>query len=1426
MKRKLFVVGACILSLCLNLGTQPLFADVVCPGSVTPRIAGQVNVGVLTNVSWYNTNLSWYTYSPQTLVVTNGSLVVWSNANFLLSDVWISTQTNSAGEPNIVGDMLNWYSGTNSPNYTFSHYFYATNFSSLQSAAFQTNIPSSPNYPVSGNFTVVPVNYRTKVNEAVTTNQSGVLLLVNSAPTIEILSPTNQQIYSELGIVHLEAVASDIDGTVPEGKLTFSLARTGLDGKTNQVGSISANGVPSDLGQLSQTSLWSIVDFAASTTRLTNGIVITNVTERYSVTNCVESVLLTSRTSRSWDLTNSQAGSYVLTVTATDDLGTTTVQERRFQVVPQPTVRFGAPTENARFLSNSNITLQVTNTLDQRARIENPDAPAWGITNLVLWSTNSIPGNPNLDGSISNPSTIAETNFAPNAVGDYTFFAQATDSFGFTNIPTRVNIRFTQAPSIRITSPPGVSETNFIVINTSTKLTALVEVDKSAKSVVFLAAPESASSGTNFVALTPAGSVTANSTNFLSSLDHTFTNQGYYQLKASLTDTNGFKAESTPIRLRVVRPPTLVLRTGDGRASYLTNSTFDVVADAEAYDDATLTSLYLPVSETNSIVSVTNKLSTRITRSYASNGSVQIDATVEDSRKLTASITLQLNIVESPKVSLALTQAGTANTNYFLDESPIRFTANAGLVSGQTLDPNKSGVSIYRGNTLVTNLTVSGTTPFTASNLLSANLDGSAYSAQAYAVDTNGYSGGYTGLSQLYPFNVVKRPTVTIDRPTENEPFLKDQSVTLAVTAVPGPGSSSSSITKVTLEAGAGASGPYTPLVITNSSAFNFDWLGAPVGTNRIRAIATDAYGFTNLPVVRSVRVITPPTIRGPAQGPIAGFAGEVVTFQPTFQGTTINGEQTTVVIQTAKVNGADVGQIAVVGTSVFLPPQATPGTHPLLLSGTFIVGGKTLNVESEGLQMVIQSRSLGLSATKDPDGTIQVIGDLSTNKTYPIYSSPSLPGPWTVYTNLPPGTELPRYTFRAPYTNSPSQFFSLLPSAVSVRSEQLNTVVNDQGRTLFGKRADISVVVSAPSAITNLYQNDTPEKVFVRFNSPTQTEALQAPLSGSVFSRSLNIPKESIGTTNIKATADLLYQRADYKILGPTSVVTNTVLEVVKSGEALIELATFADGSITNALSGTKNLDLTVGLDTPQDLTNVTYTFQSSGLTAFRSGVTSSLYSVTATNPAPAFATTISNATGVFLVSGLGNNSKGERVYMNQVAFAATNNGLRQIPPVTEADVSGPRMFPTISSAGTSALTVQLPDTFGKNPPNITGAANIVGMLKPPYTLTFTGSGGVYVYNQKRPGANIDLRLYPQLYHNGVLSPITTNQLSAVTDSTRAKFDFSISGLSLKSGDQVAVVFYLIPIVQDASKLTRGQGIPGSIEARVEAVTPLFTVP
>jgi probable HAF family extracellular repeat protein len=614
---------------------------------------------------------------------------------------------------------------------------------------------------------------------------------INQLPSVTLTTPTNGSVFVSPANIPLAATASDTDGTVTN--VTFLL------GGTTNLGSV---------GSAPFTTTWS----------------------------------------------NVLAGAYVLSASATDNLGGVTTSTSVNVVVsnPPPSVTLTAPTNNQFYLAPAIITL-TANASDPNGTVAKVDF-YFRSTNLIGTATSS-------------PYSLQWTNLA---TGSYPLTAVATDNEGATSTSAVVNISVSNSPpTVSITSPTN---------NTLFQALATIPITANAADANgTVAKVEYFYGGTNKIGEA-----------YTSPFSVTWSNvvAGTNLITAKATDNGGASTTSSAISVIINAQPTVSITNPVNNASFAPGS---ITINATAADsDGTISKVDFYYG-LNNLIGTDTSSPYSIVLSSAPFGTFPLTAKATDNRggvtvssPVTVSVGTNLSDFADSYVhdgtsassnfgtatSLLVETNGTAGNNsdtYFkFNTAGIINVTSARLNIYAAVSNTKDTLGVTACGTS-TNWTETGITwnnrPALGAIIASTNISGKTFAW--YTLDVTSYvqaqkaagsnvfslalhatnsTSGNVSLNskeatanrpylQLFASN--NPPTVTISSPTNYAFFTPGTNISISASASDADGS----IFQVQFFQGT------TSLGIKSSPPYTVTWTNAPPGAYALTAVATDNYG-------------------------------------------------------------------------------------------------------------------------------------------------------------------------------------------------------------------------------------------------------------------------------------------------------------------------------------------------------------------------------------------------------------------------------------------------------------------------------------------------------------------------------------------------------------------------------------------------------
>ncbi|MDP3514719.1 MAG: Ig-like domain-containing protein [Sulfuritalea sp.] len=400
----------------------------------------------------------------------------------------------------------------------------------------------------------------------------------NQLPTITLTSPAPNQIVVAPATLTVTANATDSDGTI--AKVAFYQGSTLIGTATTAPYSITWSNVPAgsysltavatdDKGGITTSAAVSVTVNALPVVTLTspNPDQMVNAPGSFTLTaNATDSdgmiakvefyqgaTLIGTATTAPYTVTwnNVPAGTYSLTVRATDNLGGSTTSSPVSVIVNAlPTVSLTSPTANAIIAAPASVTV-TANASDTDGSIAKVDFYQ-GAT-LIGTATTA-------------PYSITWSN-VPS--GSYSLTATATDNLGGQESSTPVPITVDAPPTVALTSPSagsvGIAPANFTLTANA------ADSDGTIAKVEFY-------SGTTPIGTTTTAPYT---------LSWNAVSPGNYSLTAIATDNLGLQTTSVPITISVIAnsPPTISLTSPTQNQSFKAPASITLTANASDPDN-------------------------------------------------------------------------------------------------------------------------------------------------------------------------------------------------------------------------------------------------------------------------------------------------------------------------------------------------------------------------------------------------------------------------------------------------------------------------------------------------------------------------------------------------------------------------------------------------------------------------------------------------------------------------------------------------------------------------------------------------------------------------------------------------------------------------------------------------------------------------
>ena len=505
----------------------------------------------------------------------------------------------------------------------------------------------------------------------------------------------------------------------------------------------------------------------------------------------------------SYTWTNVAAGSYSLTVKATNSLNQVTTSAAVPIVVNNiPTVSLTSPAANTSVAGKATVTLSATasDTGGSIAKVE-----FFNGSTLIATDTTS-------------PYSYSWTGVAP---GTYTITAKATDNLGGTKTTAPVTLTVTNPLTTSVTAPANNA------------------VFTSGAAITVSANAATTKSGTTIskVEFYQGSTLIGSDTTSPYSISWTGAALGTYSVTAKVTDSQGLTQTSSPITVKVqAAAPTISLTSPANNASFIAPANISLTANATANGSGNSISK-VEYFQGTSLIATSTAAPFSASWANVAAGSYSITAKATDAQGLTttsAAATIKVNA--PPTISIT----SPANNANFAAPANITYTVNAAAIgAGNSI----TKVEYFNGATLLASST---TAPFSIS---SNNVQAGTYTITAKATDAN----GLTQTSSPVTVKVNGAPTISITSPANNASFAAPANITYTVNAAAiGAGNS---ISKVEYFNGA------TLLASSTTAPFSISSNNVQAGTYTITAKATDANGLTQTSSPITVKVNSLPTI-------------------------------------------------------------------------------------------------------------------------------------------------------------------------------------------------------------------------------------------------------------------------------------------------------------------------------------------------------------------------------------------------------------------------------------------------------------------------------------------------------------------------------------------------------------------------------------
>jgi PKD repeat protein len=512
----------------------------------------------------------------------------------------------------------------------------------------------------------------------------------------------------------------------------------------------------------------------------------------------------------SFTWSNVADGTYLLTAKVTDSLGATaTSSPVSIGVIAStpPTASITAPAEGASFYAPATVAMTATVTAGTGAAVSKVEFYA--------------------DATLVGTATAAPyaVSWSDVAEGSYSLTAKVTDSLGATATSSSVVVSVVASipPAVSITAPAE---------GASFYAPASIEVAATAKPGRAPVSKVDFYAGATLIG-------TATAAPF--SVTWSDVAVGTYSLTATVTDTLGGTAVSTPVAFTVVAtvPPAVSITVPGDAASYYAPATIEIAATAIPGSGASITKVEYYAGSTLVGTATTDPFS--FTWRDVAIGTYALTAKVTDSLGGTAtSNPVAIGVVATIPPAVSLT--APFNEASFYAPATVEVAATATPGSGATV----SKVDFYAGATLI------GTAinePFTVTW---REVAAGSYSLTAKVTD----SLGGTATSPPVQITVVPTvpPAVSLTAPVNEGSFYAPATVEVAATATPGSGAT---VSKVEFYEGATLVGTAT------TEPFTLTWREVAVGTYSLTAKVTDSLGgmATSNPVAIGVVATIPPAV-------------------------------------------------------------------------------------------------------------------------------------------------------------------------------------------------------------------------------------------------------------------------------------------------------------------------------------------------------------------------------------------------------------------------------------------------------------------------------------------------------------------------------------------------------------------------------------
>ncbi|HXJ55162.1 MAG TPA: Ig-like domain-containing protein [Verrucomicrobiae bacterium] len=663
-------------------------------------------------------------------------------------------------------------------------------------------------------------------------------LVVNSSgnilPTVTISSPNNGAVLTAPASFTLAATASDSDGSVSQVEFFNGASSLGIDTTTPYsvpvnslaAGNYTLSAVATDnLGAKATNSVSIVVNNppTASLSSPGNGasfVAPANITLTASANDTDGSVTkveffeganklgedTTSPYSFAWN--NVSAGTYTLTVKATDDRGASTTSAAiTVSVVNNatPTVTISAPSNGAVLTAPASFTFAASASDSDGA-----------VSQVEFFN-----GASSLGIDTTTPYSVP---FSSLAAGNYTLSAVATDNLG-AKATNSVSIVVNNPPTASLSSPGNGA--SFVAPANITLTASANDADGSVTKVEFFEGANKLGEDTTSPYSFPWNNVSA----------------GTYTLTVKATDDHGASTTSAAITVSVVNnaTPTVTISSPNNGAVLTAPASFALAATASD-SDGSVSQVEFFNGASSLGIDTTTPYSVPVSSLAAGNYTLSAVATDNLGAKATNSVSIVVN--SPPTASLSSPGNGAS----FVAPANITITAIANDADGSV-----AKVEFFEGaNKLGEDTTSPYSFPWN-------NVGAGTYTLTVKATDDRGASTTSAAITISVVNNAT--PTVTISSPNNGAVLTAPASFTLAATASDSDGS----VSQVEFFNGAASLG------IDTTTPYSVAVSSLTAGNYTLSAVATDNLGAKATNSV-SIVVNNPPTASLSSPGNGASF--------------------------------------------------------------------------------------------------------------------------------------------------------------------------------------------------------------------------------------------------------------------------------------------------------------------------------------------------------------------------------------------------------------------------------------------------------------------------------------------------------------------------------------------------------------------------